>query len=317
MFPGYLSALIAIPVIGFAGVYFFMPEIIDFVIHQLRGIFWGFGSTIQEAMPYSLASSLQHYGLLHFIAIAGLVLAFIYRANPLFTFWTVLILLATIGQRRWDYYSAVSVCILAAFFFVWLGRFIKEYARPFVWGITVLAVICSVLPMQITMLNARPNITPDWYSAMTWLREQTPDPFGDPDTYYALETDKEPAYGVISWWDYGHWIIRPGHRVPASSPTQQETVQGYAFFIAQSEEEAEKALNGMKIKYIVIDRDMVDAKFYAMMLKSGATEMSLAQWKNSIVYRLFYYEGQGFTKYRICFLSHTVKIFERIDEGVQ
>ncbi len=313
----YIGICLAIPLIGAAGVYLFKPEIIEFVIFQLRGTFWGFGSTIQEARPYSLAASLKHYGLLQFIAIAGLVLAFKYRANPLFTIWTVVILLATIGQRRWDYYSAVNVCLLAAFFFVWLGRYVKEYARPFVWGLTVLAVILSVLPMEITMLRTGPNITPDWYAACTWLRDHTPDPFDNPDAYYALGVDREPAYGVISWWDYGHWIIRPGHRVPVSSPTQQETEQGYRFFVAQSEEEAEKTLNGMKIKYIVIDRDMVDAKFYAMMLKSGATEMSLAQWKNSIVYRLFYYEGLGFTKYRLCFLSHTVKIFERMDEGVR
>ncbi|MDD3921292.1 MAG: hypothetical protein PHO41_09005, partial [Eubacteriales bacterium] len=308
----YIALCVAIPLIGFAGCYFFAPEIIDFVKFQLRGTFWGWGTTIQEAMPYSLKQSLLHYGVLHFVALAGLVLAFKYRANPLFLIWTVVILLATVGQRRWDYYSAVNVCILGAFFFVWLGRWIKEHARPFVWAIVVVAVILTTIPMQISMLNARPAMTPDWFAAMTWLREGTPDPFGDPSVYYALETDRKPSYAVISWWDYGHWIIRPGHRVPVSSPTQQETEQGYRFFIAQSEEEAEKALNGMNVKYIVIDREMVDGKFYAMVLKTGATEMSVAYWKNSLAYRLFYYEGIGFTHYRLRFLSETVKIFERV-----
>ena len=125
----------------------------------------------------------------------------------------------------------------------------------------MVAVLMSVLPQQVAMLNTRPNMTPDWAVAMQWLHEETPPPYRDDGDYYTLETDKEPAYGVISWWDYGHWIIRPGLRVPVSSPTQQETEQGYRFFVAQSEEEAEATLKGMKVQYIVIDRDLVDGKF--------------------------------------------------------
>ena len=224
--------------------------------------------------------------------------------------------MATIGQRRWDYYAAVNFCILAAFFFVWLGRYLETYWRPFVWGMTVVAMIISVLPMSLTMMRAQANMTPNWAMAMKWLREETP-PFGSDDVYYELEAPHsspaiEPSYGVVSWWDYGHWIIRAAKRVPVSSPTQQETKQGYRFFIAQSEEEANAALNGMNVRYIVIDQHMVDGKFYAMVMKSGATEISLGYWKNSLVYRLFYYEGVGFTRYKLRFLSQTVKIFERI-----
>lgn len=309
----FLSIVAAHLVIGF----FVMPELWDFVIFQLRGTFWGFGSTIQEAMPYSIGLMLRNYGILQLVALAGLVLAFKYRANPLFTIWTVVIILATIGQRRWDYYAAVNFCILAAFFLVYLGRYLQEHWRPFVWGVTVVAMIISVLPAELNMLRVRPNITPDWVVAMAWLHEQMPPPFGDDNIYYQLEglhdsPPVKPSYGVISWWDYGHWIIRLGKRVPVSSPTQQETEQGYCFFIAQSEEEAEEALSGMNIKYIIIDRDMVDGKFYAMVMKAGATKMSLGYWQNSIAYRLFYFEGLGFMKYKLRFLSPTVKIFERI-----
>lgn len=208
--------------------------------------------------------------------------------------------MATIGQCRWGYYAAVNICILAAFFFV--------------WGVTAVGVLLSVLPASIAMANARTNMTPDWAVAMQWLHEETPPPYGSDDLYYSLDgADEPPSYGVISWWDYGHWIIRPGMHVPVSSPTQQETHQGYAFFIAQSEAEAEAVLNGMNVRYIVIDRDMVDGKFYAMVMKAGATELDLGYWQNSIAYRLFYYEGLGFTKYKLRFLSETVKIFERME----
>ncbi len=49
-----------------------------------------------------------------------------------------------------------------------------------------------------------------------------------------------------------------------------------------------------------------------MVMKTGATELSLSDWQNSLVYRLFYYEGLGFTRYKLRFVSQTVKIFERI-----
>ncbi|GAI00748.1 unnamed protein product, partial [marine sediment metagenome] len=70
-----------------------------------------------------------------------------------------------------------------------------------------------------------PLMTEGWYSSATWLRENSPQPFGDPDFYYELyETPfhyPETAYGVVSWWDYGHWITRIGRRVPNSSPAGQ------------------------------------------------------------------------------------------------
>ncbi len=65
------------------------------------------------------------------------------------------------------------------------------------------------------------------------------------------------AYGVMSWWDYGHYIETIGHRMPNANPFQagiggrresiNETNQPGAttFLTAQSEEEASSVLEAI------------------------------------------------------------------------
>jgi len=66
----------------------------------------------------------------------------------------------------------------------------------------------------------------DWYDALTWMRNNTPDPGVDYYTTYELNETTgrynypESAYGVMSWWDYGHIITFIGHRIPNANPFQ-------------------------------------------------------------------------------------------------
>jgi dolichyl-diphosphooligosaccharide--protein glycosyltransferase len=67
-----------------------------------------------------------------------------------------------------------------------------------------------------------------WHSSLLWLRDKdnSPEPFDDPDFYYELYPPKaefkypETAYGVMSWWDYGYFIMQIAHRIPNSNPGQ-------------------------------------------------------------------------------------------------
>jgi len=67
-------------------------------------------------------------------------------------------------------------------------------------------------------------------SSLTWLRENTQDPFGNPNFYYELREPLPPgesydypesAYGVMAWWDYGYWISRIAHRLPNANPIRK------------------------------------------------------------------------------------------------
>ena len=82
------------------------------------------------------------------------------------------------------------------------------------------------------------------------MAENTPEPVtyanpdGDPLDYYG-QYDRtgdfeypEGAYGVLSWWDYGHWITGEGERIANANPFQQNVREAADFLLAQDEEEA-------------------------------------------------------------------------------
>jgi len=127
-----------------------------------------------------------------------------------------------------------------------------------------------------------PSVFPsDWYESLFWMRNNTPDPGVD---YYALyeeppynkttnkiEDYKYPdsAYGVMSWWDYGHVITLYAHRIPNSNPFQggiggrneDGSIRPGActFFVSQDEEEANWILDELGTRYVISDFEMADA----------------------------------------------------------
>lgn len=132
--------------------------------------------------------------------------------------------------------------------------------------------------------------SPDWYDSMLWLKGDTPDPGMDIYTIYERPPKGEKfqypdtAYGVMSWWDYGHWIEGIGQRFPNANPFQQGIGNkttgapgSSPFFLAQSEMEAEKVLAELdenrspyyNTKYVVTDIPMAMTKFHAIAAWSG------------------------------------------------
>jgi asparagine N-glycosylation enzyme membrane subunit Stt3 len=131
----------------------------------------------------------------------------------------------------------------------------------------------------------------DWYEALTWMKGNTPDPFGDDSFYYSLyqkpaagETYDYPdsAYGVMSWWDYGHWITRIAHRIPNANPFQSgiggtasngSIIPGASTFMtAQDEETASSIMDSLDSRYVVIDYETAWPKYHTMVVWSGKNE---------------------------------------------
>ena len=119
-------------------------------------------------------------------------------------------------------------------------------------------------------------ITEGWYSSLQWLKNNSPEPFGDPDFYYKpLETPfqyPKTAYGIMSWWDYGYWIMRISQRIPNSNPGQANAARVAHFFIAQDEKAANKIMDKMGSEYVIIDHQMPTTKFYAMPEWAGSNQ---------------------------------------------
>lgn len=118
-------------------------------------------------------------------------------------------------------------------------------------------------------LNVGGGMNSDWKAALTWLGESSPVPGVD---YYATfaasdrETFEFPpeAYGVISWWDYGHWITFTSQRMPVANPFQAGAPTAANFFMETDGEKASAQLDDLGVRYIITDIEMTTGKFWAM-----------------------------------------------------
>jgi dolichyl-diphosphooligosaccharide--protein glycosyltransferase len=151
--------------------------------------------------------------------------------------------------------------------------------------------------------NAVGGINKQWYSTLVWMRENTPNKEMYEKFYYEHykqpENPKEPypyypegVYGVMSWWDYGHWITAIAHRIPNANPFQQgignkyNHVPGSApFFTAFNESEANEIADKLGVKFVVSDVEMATGKFYAMAVWAEGTLEKAGK---------MYYAGPGY-----------------------
>ncbi len=253
--------------------------------------------------------------------------------------WTVVLLAATLAQRRFAYYLAVNISVLAGYA-AWQvlrvaglpedgaapagqpepGRRGEAARRPAsaakarkakrkkkapasvrlkdlallpVLAAVLLFCLLTVIPygavdrdgtgrrvatstIQFDQVVAQPRYYPPdaWCESLTWMRNQTPEPFGDPDYYYArystpLDYSAFPdAYSVMAWWDYGYWIVRIGHRPPAQNPGG--AIPGVAaFFLSQDEAAAGRIMDEYGARYVVLDYEFLMWKLYGAAEKTG------------------------------------------------
>jgi asparagine N-glycosylation enzyme membrane subunit Stt3 len=114
-----------------------------------------------------------------------------------------------------------------------------------------------------------------WSSSLVWLRDNTPEPFGDDTFYYDLYQTPfnypETAYGVTAWWDYGYLILRVGHRIPNCDPGAGARESVARLFTAQNEIAANELANNLNSKYIIIDDSTVTEMYYAIATYAGTS----------------------------------------------
>jgi oligosaccharyl transferase (archaeosortase A-associated) len=109
-----------------------------------------------------------------------------------------------------------------------------------------------------------------WEEALTWMKDNTPDPLGDPDAYYKLYglDYKYPAsaYGVTAWWDYGYWISRIAHRLPSTNPSQDPTpiTRVANLFLSQNVTSSNQIMKDLGSSYVILDYDLIASKLWAV-----------------------------------------------------
>ncbi len=195
------------------------------------------------------------------------------------------------------------------------------------------------------MVQSTGSNDPDWawIEACLWLKSSTPDPGMDYNAIYEAPPEDgklfdypESAYGgVMSWWDYGHYIETLGHRMPNANPFQagiggrrgsinETNVPGAApFLTAQSEEEATEVLESIHpdpeksggARYIMSDERMAVDIFMAMPEWTLDTEgymqpywtgdgyqyLPSKRYFDSMESRLHFLDGNGLKQYRLVY----------------
>ena len=108
-----------------------------------------------------------------------------------------------------------------------------------------------------------------WYTSLVWLRANSPEPFGDPGAYYELYPSRvdfeypATAYGVMSWWDYGYYIMQISRRIPNCNPGQAGAVQAARYFTARDQSAANQIADRLGSKYVIVDFTMPIGKMHA------------------------------------------------------
>ncbi|GGM66048.1 dolichyl-diphosphooligosaccharide--protein glycosyltransferase [Halarchaeum rubridurum] len=134
-----------------------------------------------------------------------------------------------------------------------------------------------------TGASAGPGGVTGWAPMLDWMEDNTPAEgnyggAGNADQldYYGTyhQTDDydypEGSYGVMSWWDYGHWITVLGERIPNANPFQGGATYAANYLLAQNETHANEILDSKgdadeKTRYVAVDWQMaaVNSKFSA------------------------------------------------------
>ncbi|MCM2465213.1 oligosaccharyl transferase, archaeosortase A system-associated [Methanoculleus oceani] len=300
----YLAALAAL---GITGVAFL--GLTDIGRTMAGGLITFFGrdmsaTAIREMAPWDASLAWQSFNVGLLLIPAGLVLLALRarrenRPELLFAIvWSVIILIATIQHLRFEYYLAVNLALLAGVVIAWaLGygfsktaAFLREpeskkkkktlpTAEVAAVGIAVLLIMALVGASASENIGYAVNGVPrtiladDWRDALEWMNAHTPGPGVD---YYAIFekngfTYPEESYGVMSWWDYGHWITFIAQRIPNTNPFQDHVPRATGFFLATAEEKADVALAAAGSRYIVTDGRMAAEGFPAIAYWHNAT----------------------------------------------
>ncbi|WP_132058341.1 oligosaccharyl transferase, archaeosortase A system-associated [Halorussus amylolyticus] len=229
--------------------------------------------------------------------------------NFLVLVWAAFIFAAAFTQVRFNYYLAVPVAVLNAYLVSRTFGLVDLTDRKSVTDIegyqvmVVVVVVLLVLPVLVfpatlgttgnpqidetrtAMVEGQttPGAVTQWDGTLDWMANETPEEgtYGGADnemeyygTYGPDEGDDfeypEGAYGVMSWWDYGHWITTQGERIPNANPFQEGATSAANYLLAPSEAEANQVLDRRgedheETRYVMTDWQMAEpsSKFSA------------------------------------------------------
>ena len=305
-------------------------------------LIWGGGmiGKISEAEPlvydvetfYEVVFSALGLNLL--ISLAGIAASIIYirrsdggrrQGQLLLLVWAVYTILLTFGQARFLYISMIAMGVLISiFFFLVMDLVEKKLAArtqkaPKGWAVILLLLLIS--PTLSDAVNTvyfaggtSPAAAGDWQQSLTWLKDNS-----NTTSYYELP-EKVPEYSVMSWWDYGNWIVYLAERPVVANNFQAGVEDAAKFYLSESEENATAVLDASGAKYILADFDLAygklpaltswaneDINSYMRMDDQGSQIAAIPQQRlfNTTLGRLYFFDGAGTGHFRLIHESST------------
>ncbi|MCL9813991.1 oligosaccharyl transferase, archaeosortase A system-associated [Natranaeroarchaeum aerophilus] len=295
--------------------------------------------------------------------------------------WTIFLTLMALTQIRYHYYLAVAVAVLNGWILVQAFTLLEIPSTDQLSDVEtyqVIAIVTIVLVIVFPLATGalglsavgqanqqHPGAVEYWDDTFDWMEGDTPEPgtFGDADeemeyygTYDRTDDFEYPdgAYGVMSWWDYGHWITVEGERIPTANPFQQGTDTASGFFQAQSEERADLLVEalpaserhdgtiaemdddelreirddrtdqetGEDVRYVTIDDQMAGSKFGAITqwaaapdVDGGSVQVASDEYYDSMLGSLYYDDAQGMEGYRLVHESESFSAVGVVPSG--
>jgi len=339
----YVVSVLAISIAGAVLLYNVVP---DFYRNAVEGIHYLIGSsgilqTIAEARPilfddsFTIRHVWSRFTIFGLTAVIGLfaVIKDMHKKNYpseiiFFCTWTVIILILTIYQRRFAYTLAINFAVLSGYlasilYSMWekeqqqkkKQRSKKTASKTPLWEtitngsiILVFIIIISIfffVPIVDTVLYPG-TPSADWQESLVWLESNSPE------TSFYLESGNSPEYGVLSWWDYGNWILYMAKRPVVANNFQTGVEDSARFFITSNESESLSILEKRNVKYVITDSLMTTGKFKPIVDISGEnydTGMEIEEFiqgeevKKTTLFKLHLFDGSGLGYLRLVYES--------------
>ncbi len=230
---------------------------VSFLLRQDRAI-----QQISESLPmfytffgeFTLRPVWNAFALTFYTALAGLALLLYKKkassSEVFFLVWTLVNFTLAILQRRFAYLLSVNLAILTGYLLYQLtifNRLTRSNAIP-----VVVLVLVGVSSFQIDLALAEnpPRPNSDWLEALSWLERATPatSSFNTP--------GYPPEYGVMNWWDYGHWIEYLSKRPVVANNFQLGLKESAEFLTSENETNANRLMDRHRARYVILDHKM-------------------------------------------------------------
>jgi len=245
------------------------------------------------------------------------------QALLLFLMWALYSIVLTFGQARFLYISTIYmgalISILIFHVLDYSRKALENNGKKVPQLISMAIILLFILPMAIDAIsfaqNTPPAVEGDWYESLSWLKENS-----NATSFYA-DPRPSPEYSVMSWWDYGNWILYLSERPVVANNFQSGVEDAIRFYLAENETEATQIMDARGARYVFADYSMVYGKLASLAEWAGedvnsymvredyGNQISVIpkeRFFNTTLGRLYLVDGSGMGSFRLIYESRTV-----------